>query len=162
MARRILNISAAAVLVTGIAQAATATASFNVTLEIQAECLVNSATDLDFGVHGVLATNVDVTSTLTVQCTNTTLYTIALDVGTGVGASVAARRMTGPSLQTVAYALYRDASHLQLWGTTTGVNRQPGTGNGAAQAYTVYGRIPPQTTPGTGNYADIITATIEY
>ena len=36
------------------------------------------------------------------------------------------------------------------------------TGNGALQSYTIYGRVPPQTTPKPGTYADTITLTVTY
>ena len=49
----------------GLAAAATSTANFNVQLTIVSECVINSATDLDFGTRGVLAANVDATSTIT-------------------------------------------------------------------------------------------------
>lgn len=146
----------------GLAAAATSTANFNVQLTIVSECVINSATDLDFGTRGVLAANVDATSTITVQCTSGTPYTLGLSLGSGPGASAALRYMTGPSAQTVGYSLYQDASHSLVWGPSVGVNTIAGTGNGAAQPRTVYGRIAPQTTPGAGAYADVITATVTY
>ncbi|MCE3520182.1 spore coat protein U domain-containing protein, partial [Escherichia coli] len=35
-------------------------------------------------------------------------------------------------------------------------------GSGAAQPYTVYGRVPVQTTPAPGTYTDTITVTVTY
>lgn len=142
--------------------AATATAQFNVQIQINSECIVTSATDLNFGPHGVLAASVDSTSTIGVQCTSGTGYTVGLNAGGGAGATVAARRMTGPSAQTVQYTLYRDGARTQLWGNTAGTDTVAGTGNGAAQTLTVFGRVPAQTTPGAGAYADIITVTVTY
>lgn len=159
---RLASILAAGLSWAGLAAAATSTANFNVQLTIVSECLVNSATDLDFGTTGVLAANVNATSTITVQCTASTPYTIGLSVGSGAGATAAVRYMTGPGAQTVAYGLYSDASRTQVWGTSIGVNTMAGTGNGASQAWTVYGQIAPQTTPGAGAYADVITATVTY
>lgn len=144
------------------ADAATATANINVRLDILSECLINAVPDLNFGSNGVLATNVDATTTVTVQCTNGTPYTVGLSAGAGAGATVSARLLTGPAAQTVTYGLYRDASHTQVWGVTIGVNTVAGTGNGAAQNLTVYGRVAPQTTPGAGTYTDIVTATVTY
>ena len=94
----------------------------------------------------MLIANVDQTSTLQVQCTNTTPYNIGLDAGTGTGATVAVRKMTGGG-NTVNYSLYSDSGRATVWGATIGTNTVAATGNGAAQSYTVYGRIPPQTTP---------------
>src|SRR5262249_8791133 len=51
------------------------TSTFAVQLNVTSSC--------DFGSQGVLTANVDNTSTLAVQCTNTTPYNIGFDAGTG-------------------------------------------------------------------------------
>ena len=51
--------------------------------EVAATCTINSASTLNFGSVGVLSANTDQTSTIQVQCTNTTHYNIGLDAGTG-------------------------------------------------------------------------------
>src|SRR5690349_10185722 len=81
-------------LVGGGADAATTTSTFTVDVTIQAQCLINSASNLTFGTQGVLIANVDATSTIVVQCTDTTTYDIGLDAGTGTGASVTTRKLT--------------------------------------------------------------------
>ena len=144
-----------------VAQSATATTTFTVQITLQASCIINSAGTLNFGTAGVLSANVDATSTISVQCTNTTPYTISLNPGTGSGATVAARLMTFSST-TVTYSLYRDASRTLVWGQTIGTDTVAGTGNGSAQAYTVYGRVPAQTTPAPATYTDTITVTVTY
>src|SRR3974390_2295872 len=63
------------------ADAATATGSFNVQVTIAATCTVTSATALNFGTQGVLAAAVNQTSAITVTCTNTTPYNVALNQG---------------------------------------------------------------------------------
>ena len=65
--------------------AATATTTMTVQMTITATCTVNSASALNFGTQGILATNVDQTSTIQVTCTNTTPYNIGLNVGHGYG-----------------------------------------------------------------------------
>ncbi|QND55112.1 spore coat U domain-containing protein (plasmid) [Phyllobacterium sp. 628] len=142
--------------------AATATGSFTVQITIQSSCILVSAATLTFTSVGVIAANDDSSSALSVQCTNTTPYNIGLDAGTGAGASVAARKMTGPAGALVTYSLYSDTSRSALWGQTIGTDTVAGTGNGAAQPYTVYGRVPPQTTPAAGAYTDTVTVTITY
>jgi spore coat protein U-like protein len=145
----------------GSAQAATATTSFQVQLTIEAQCLINSASTLSFGTQGVLSANVDQTSTIQVQCTDTTPYTIGLDAGTGAGATVATRKLTGGG-STINYSLYTNAGRTSVWGTTIGSNTVASTGTGAAQSFTVYGRIPAQTTPAPATYTDTITVTVTY
>jgi spore coat protein U-like protein len=63
---------------------------------------------------------------------------------------------------TVTYGLYRDAGRTLPWGATVGVDTASGTGTGLAQNLTVYGRIPPQTTPQPASYSDTIIATVTY
>jgi spore coat protein U-like protein len=65
------------------------TTTFDVTLKIIADCTI-AANTLDFGQsQGVLATAVNVNTTLNVTCTNTTPYNIGLNAGTGTGSTVA-------------------------------------------------------------------------
>jgi spore coat protein U-like protein len=143
------------------ADAATATTTMTVQMTITATCLVNSASTLDFGTQGVLSTNVDQTSTIQVTCTNTTPYNIGLNAGTGTGATVATRKMTSGA-NTVNYTLYSNSGRTTLWGNTVGTDTVAATGNGAAQSYTVYGRVPAQTSPAPGTYTDTITVTVTY
>ena len=142
-------------------QATTTTSTFTVQVAIIASCTINSASTLNFGSQGVLIANVDNTSTLQVQCTNTTPYNIGLDAGTGTGATVAVRKMTSGA-NTVNYSLYSDSGRTTVWGNTIGTNTVAATGNGAAQSYTVYGRVTAQTTPAPATYTDTITVTVTY
>ena len=141
-------------------QATTATATFNVSLAITASCTV-SATPLAFGSTGVIGANIDNTSTVNVTCTNTTPYNVGLDAGTGTGATVTTREMTAGGA-TVNYTLYQNPGRSTIWGNTVGTDTVGGTGNGSAQALTVYGRVPSQSTPAPGAYSDTITVTVTY
>jgi spore coat protein U-like protein len=143
------------------AKAATVTGSFNVQVTIAATCVVTSATNLNFGTQGVLAANVDQTNTITVTCTNTTPYNIGLDKGLN-GSSVTTRQMKSGGGALINYALYSDSGRTTNWGNTVGTDTVAATGNGSGQAYTVYGRVPPQTTPAPAVYTDTITITVTY
>jgi len=156
-----LGLLAGLVIAGGSADAATTTTTFQVRVTIAAQCLINSAATLDFGSNGVITANIDQTSALSVQCTNTTPYNIGLNAGTGSGATVAARLMT-LSGATVQYSLYTTAARTTVWGDTVGTDTVAATGNGAAQVYTIYGRVPPQTTPAPGLYTDTVTVTVTY
>lgn len=143
-------------------QAATTTSTFTVSITLVATCTINSASTLNFGNSvGVLSANVDQTSTLSVTCSNTTPYNIGFDAGTASGATVTTRKMTSGA-NTVSYALYSDTGRTTNWGNTVGTDTVAATGNGAAQSYTVYGRVPTQTTPAPGTYTDTITVTVTY
>ena len=141
--------------------ATTTTSTFTVQATIIASCTINSASTLNFGSIGVLTAAVNQTSTLQVQCTNTTPYNIGLDVGTGTGATVAVRKMTSGA-NTVNYSLYSDSGRTTVWGNTVGTDTVAATGSGASQSYTVYGRVTAQTTPAPGTYSDTVTVTVTY
>jgi spore coat protein U-like protein len=149
-------------LLSNAAQAATATSNFQVRLTIQAQCLAATANDLDFGTTGFLSSNVDVQSSISVSCTNTTPYNVGFDKGVN-GASVTTRQMKGgPSDELISYAIYSDSGRSTNWGNTVGTDTVAGTGSGSGQTINVYGRVPPQTTPRPGNYTDTITVTVTY
>jgi len=141
------------------------TATFHVGATIVAQCIINSTTDLSFGTGvGVIAADINQTfsNVLSVQCTNSTAYAIGLSAGLGATATVAARQMTGPGSATVTYALYQDSGYSTVWGTTPATDTVGATGNGAPQTYTIYGKVPTQTTPAPGAYQDTITVTVYY
>jgi spore coat protein U-like protein len=139
--------------------AATVTATFGVTATVQATCLV-SATTLAFGTYtGAVATS---TSTVSVTCTNTTPYNIGLSAGLATGATVTTRQMTGPASALLGYALFSDSSRTINWGQTIGTDTVTGSGNGAAQAITVYGQATAGQFVAPGSYTDTITATVTY
>jgi hypothetical protein len=72
----------------------TATATFNVTLALQANCAI-SATPLNFGTNGVLATALNQQTTVAITCTNTTPYKVGLDGGTAAGSTIPSRLTAG-------------------------------------------------------------------
>ena len=154
--------AAAAVMVFGgVALASTTTSTFQTQITIAASCTIVSASTLDFGTQGVLTADVDQTSTVQVQCTNTTPYNIGLDAGTGAGATVATRNMTSGAA-TINYSLYTNSARTTVWGNTVGTDTVSATGNGAAQSYTVYGRVPTQSTPAPATYTDTIAVTVTF
>jgi len=144
----------------GASFASTTTTTFTTQIA-GAACTINSASTLDFGTAGVPAANVDQTSTVQVTCTNTTPYNIGLDAGTGTDATVAARKLTGGGA-TVTYTLYSDSARTTVWGNTAGADAVAATGNGSAQSYTIYGRMPSQASPAPGTYNDTVTVTVTY
>lgn len=136
--------------------AASATASFNVSVQVLAACSI-SASNMNFGGITTGTTNItDATSSLTINCPNGTPYTIALSNGANYSGG---RRMTN-GVSNINYELYSDAGRANLWGSTS---TQSGTGSGGDQSFVVYGRIPSgQAVPYTGSYSDTIVATITY
>ena len=144
----------------GTAQAATATGSMNVQITILASCEVVSASDLNFGSTAAISSAVDQSSTITVKCSSTTPYNVGIGLGSGGGSSSSRRLVNGSNY--VTYALYRDAARTQVWGDVVGTDTASGTGTGANQALTVYGRVGAQTVPPPGTYTDVVTVTVTY
>ena len=138
----------------------TGTAPFTVNASVAANCLV-SVQNINFGTQGVLSANTDASGSVTATCTPGTTYTISLNGGT-TNAAPTARKMTKGS-ETVTYGLYKDINRSQPWGdVNTPGSTVAGTGTGTAQLLTVYGRVPPQTTPSPGTYVDTVVVTLTY
>ncbi|MEZ5926575.1 MAG: spore coat U domain-containing protein [Hyphomicrobiaceae bacterium] len=137
----------------------TTTDTFDVLITIDAFCAITNPTDLDFGTNTLLNANIDQTSTFEVQCTNTTPFDIGLDQGLNFSAT---RRMDDGGGNFVSYALYSDAGRTTDWGNTIGTDTVADTGDGTVNPFTVYGRVPTQTTPAPGNYADTVTIEVTY
>jgi spore coat protein U-like protein len=158
--RRTCAASAAllAAFVPGVVQAATSNSSMPVSATVQATCSI-TASPLAFGTYS--SAQLDATTTLAVNCTNTTSYNVGLDIGSGSGATVAQRKMANGS-QTLNYTVYSDIGRATLWGPTVGTNTVAGTGSGSVQILNVYGRIAAGQAPTPGSYADTLTATVTY
>jgi len=135
--------------------------TFVVRTTVVASCSV-SADALNFGstVPTPITSPVDATSTVLATCSVNTPYWIALDAGTGQGASTRLRRMSG-SGGTLDYGLFTDAGRTSPWGDgANGTVKRAATGTGQAQSLTVYGRIPSGQSPPAGTYTDQVTVTI--
>lgn len=131
---------------------------FNVTAAVEPACLV-SAQPINFGNQGVLSNTVDATGTITLTCTANLAYSIALNGGLTGSPPTARQMVLGGS--SILYGLYRDAARSNVWGSTAG-QVVTGTGSGASQNVTVYGRVPAQPTPAPGNYTDTVVVTVSY
>lgn len=132
-----------------------------VSANVVKKCTVN-ASPLNFGTQsGLLNTRVDASTTLNVQCSNTTPYQVGLSAGQHSNGDMNARKMV-KGTGAVSYQLYRDATRTQVWGNTVGTNTVAGTGNGNVQPLTVYGSVPPQTTQSAGTYNDTVIVTVTY
>jgi len=141
--------------------AATVTNTMPVKITIQNACNISTTapSTLDFGTQGPLVANIDQTSTISVTCTTGAAFNVGLDGG-GAG-SINARRMINGT-NTVGYQLYSNAGRTAVWGTTIGTDTVAGNGNGTSQTLTVYGRVPPQTTPPAAVYTDTVNVTVTY
>ncbi|MFI4962795.1 MAG: spore coat U domain-containing protein [Legionellales bacterium] len=145
--------------------ATTATTTFTVTAQVLKACVV-TATTMAFGIYNpVSGAAVPQTSTIATTCTSGTTYQTGLDAGTGTGATVSTRAMSGittPSDQ-LAYGLFQNSGHTINWGNTPGTDTPAAvSGSGAPQNATVYGLIAANTTAPIDTYLDTITVTVTY
>lgn len=148
----------------------TLTLTYTANFVIPPYCLLTATSDVDFGnlTVGPLAAPVDATGGVSVQCSKNTAYTIYLGDGNQRITGGYRQMKNGSSL--LAYQLYKNAAHTQVWdatggtGATGGSGGVNGTGSGTNQSLTVYARIPVGTSvPGTiGNYTDTVVVTVTY
>lgn len=147
MMRRLPVIAAFALLVTAL----TGTA--------QASCIV-TATPVDFGNYSpFLNTPQDSVGQVSVNCTETGGYTVAISPGIHGGGSFANRRLSNGGTQ-LAYQLYTDKNRRTIWGDGTGgsaVVSRP-----KSDTIPVYGRIPARQSVSAGAFSDTIVVTIAY
>ena len=159
-----LSVLAATLCLCSVTNAATATGTMSVTATVASTCIVGTST-LAFGSTtsaAILSDNIDVTGAVTVNCTTGSVYTIALGIGVGAGATFPIRNMTsGENL--LNYTVYTEAAHTNLWGDgTTGSETVEGTGNGSAQTISAYGRIFSGQNAPAASYTDTISVSVSY
>ncbi|SEK61340.1 Spore coat protein U (SCPU) domain-containing protein [Roseateles sp. YR242] len=106
---------------------------------------------------------IDASTNLSVTCTNTTPYSVALSAGANAGGlnAFSARAMKSGT-NSLPYQLYLDAAHSKVWGNGTNSSVHTGTGTGTQQSLTVYGRLPTVANAVPGDYSDTVTVTITY
>jgi spore coat protein U-like protein len=153
----IRKLMAAAVMATSAQVAHAATA--NGTLDVQAT-LVNACVVVTSPVvfASVGLDEVTANGSVTVNCTNTSAFTVALDGGES--GDISARELTHASPPaSFTYQLYTDAGQTTVWGD--GVTGTQAKGTGPSQTLTVYGRT--TSTPDTaGAYSDEVQVTVTY
>jgi spore coat protein U-like protein len=152
------------------AAAQTKTGNLNVTMSISKACEVSGSGTgglatavLDFGTTGLLQSAIDAdtstsSSALKVQCNPGVTYSIAFDAGLNPSTpgDTTTRRMKSGTTSYVAYQIYTTSAR------TTAYGNLGGTGDGTAQAITVYGRVPTQAPPAAGSYADTLVVTVTF
>lgn len=140
---------------------------FTVSANVAPQCGGYLASDMDFGtLNGRLATAIDQQATLTLTCIRRTAFNVALDNGLNASGSTRRMRHTNAAFSTalIPYELYRTPARDTRWGTTVGTDTVAGTGTGAAQSITIYGRTPATVgaLPVAGTYRDTVVVTVTY
>lgn len=166
---KILSASlAVGIFTAGAANAGTANSSFQVTATVLSTCSATS-TAVAFPNYTPGGGPVTANGTISVKCTNTTGFHVALSAGTSTGDAYTQRLMTLASgTAELQYNLYTSATFATVFGDGSGTTAtMPGTGAGLATAVntTVYGQLPDSTANqavAPGNYSDTIAVTITY
>ena len=122
-------VSAAAVLVVPQAHAQTASGTFNVNITLTSVCTLSAIGDVSFTYTSLQAGVSNATGgAYTVSCTNSLPYTFGLQAGTGA--------LTPPFSPTISVSDNFVNLSYQL-----GTSAAGGTGNGAAQPYSITGTM---------------------
>lgn len=139
----------------------TSSVAFDVQATAVNDCTI-SAAPLQFGSGGVPGAVVRSSSGLSVRCVKNNAYQVALSGGTVAG-NVAQRKMRHTNgVNTVDYELSASLDGI-IWGDGTGGSSvHSGVGTGESEIIPVFGRVPAQTGPAPGDYADTVTATIYF
>jgi len=137
-------------------------AGFTVQAQVTSTCIV-AVTAMNFGTLAGLTTAQATSNQIGITCTNSAPYTVALSNGVNGGTGPTNRKMASPGVTpNLTYGIYKDAAHLQPWGSTAGTDTLSGTGNGTAQNYTAYAYMPAQGNPNPGVYQDTVVVTVNY
>ena len=152
------------------AVAASRTSTVTVTTTVSPSCNISAAT-LAFAAYDPVNTNAtipdDATGGITVRCTKGATG-ITIDLGAGSNNSGSQRQMVHATNNTVflAYEIYKEAGHSNIWGLGDGGAVSSGTtldGTGSDVVVTMYGRIPAaQLQAIAGNYSDIVVSTVNF
>ena len=132
-------------------------ASFGVSATVQATCLV-SAPSVTFAIHTGAMLNA--TSTVSVNCTNSTPYSISLSAGSPNGAAVATRRTTESDSALLIYALAPNSQEVVTQGRMVDTDTAGGIGNGFTQVLADLGKFSAERHVAAGAYADTIAVTV--
>jgi spore coat protein U-like protein len=141
------------------AVAATASASFGVSATVQATCQA-SATARGVRIFADGTTNK--ASPVSVTCSNGAQYNVNLSAGTGFGANLALREMTGSSTALLGNALHLPLPSLVNRNQDARADRTTLTGNRIPEALPDHDRIVTEKRVATGAYFDAIIVTVTY
>ncbi|HEY2858526.1 MAG TPA: spore coat protein U domain-containing protein [Terracidiphilus sp.] len=108
-------------------------------------------TNLNFGTY--TGTVVNNTNSATIKCNGGT-WTLGLNAGTGSGATITDRKLTGPGGAQLNYTLFQDAARTTVWGDTA-TTEESGSGN---TTQTIYGQVFAGQFAVPGTYTDTVSS----
>ena len=128
-----------------------------ISASLWAACTVGTSGIAFGGYDPFVNQDVDSVANISVNCDDTTPYSIALSTGTG---SYDSRVMTSGS-HHLLYNLYVDATLTTVWGDGAGHSATVSDAQAIAN-HTVYGRIPAGQNAYVGIYSDTVVITITF
>ncbi len=137
------------------------TSQLQVMTTVVGKCTITTE-DVTFGNYDPVVANkttpLDGAGGITVTCTQGTVATIGIDVGSNSQGTT--RRMSGGT-NFLGYELYKDTGRTQIWGTTGAAAMVlPAAPTMQARTYPIYGRVPQAQDVPTGAYLDRVLATV--
>lgn len=140
------------------------TGTINVTANVAANCTVTQTQDIPFGAYTGVLIQQQFVNRVTLVCTPGSTYYTQLDFGNNSTGGTN-RRMTAGGGNFITYQIYSDAGYSQVWGETLNTDTNPVNAAVAAAGpinQDAYGEIVAGQTPAVGNYADQLTATVQF
>jgi len=145
--------------------ALSADGEMQVQITITANCAVTgTSSTLDFGSQASTTTGPVSASNggFSVTCTNATPYKIGLKpVSTDSAVGIGTMSADPDNGETIGYQLYQDSAST-VWGDDENTNVKSDTGNGLAQAHTVYGKTTSTLNVAAATYKDIVAINVYY
>jgi len=129
-------------------------------VNVLAACEITQTVPVNFGAQTALANNVDASGRVTVNCSNGTEYSIAIDDGLNAQGGQRYMRRIGGVSDLIEYELYQDP-YTQRWGSVAD-ERLEATGTGGDQLHLIYARVPAHPTPPPATYTDTVVITVHY
>ncbi len=154
---RYLLIAGAAAAASNV-HAGTANGNMLVSATVLDTCILVVPPTMAFGNYS--GSVIDAQSDISVTCTGTTAYDIAINAGGS--ADISARTMSEIGGDTLSYQLYTDAPRSTVFGDGTTGTKATGTGDGTLQTISIYGRVPASQYSDIGAYTDTVTVTLSY
>jgi spore coat protein U-like protein len=143
-----------------LAIAANTTEELSVSLQVPAECRIDSVSALDFGEQTLLDGAVQKTATFGLKCSNTAGFSIGLDNGKAF--TDGKRALLGAATgNKIHYELFMDSAGTKAWGSSA-TDSLAGEGIGTTQTMTVYARVNAGQTPAPDTYSDSVTLSVTY
>jgi spore coat protein U-like protein len=151
----------------GAFAATTRTASLQVAAAVGMRCSIATSA-VTFGLYQPLTAHttnpLDATGFISLNCTRGRVVRVNLGQGLYPAAGStdgSPLRQMGFGASRLAYNLYTDAAHTDVWDNNPPGERPP-TNNSFPWLFTVYGRIPGGQGPTPGTYADVVVATVTF